>query len=331
MAVASLEDAFRSPGPFRLVAQLSDPHIVEAGALCMDRIDTAGFLRRALDTLSQLRPAPELLLCSGDLVNDGRPEQYAHLRELLSGLAFPVHLMCGNHDDRVALRAAFPDHDYLGVYGPCDYVVDALEPLRLIALDTMVANTASGQLSADQLHWLDRQLAAGPEQPTLVAMHHPPFATGIAHMDAMGLEPRAALDLAYGQKLVASGPLISKAVSKGNTVRCEFTEVGAGLMVGKREVPPTKPGVPTSEVVRGSLTGFEIAGADGKFHPAKAVISGRTTVDVVCPEVATPVAVRYAWAGAPLCNLYNRIVDARGNSADGLPASPFSISTSSNP
>ena len=142
---------------------------------------------------------------------------------------------------------------------------------------------------------------------------------------------RAALDLAYGQKLVASGPLISKAVSKGNTVRCEFTEVGAGLMVGKREVPPTKPGVPTSEVVRGSLTGFEIAGADGKFHPAKAVISGRTTVDVVCPEVATPVAVRYAWAGAPLCNLYNRIVDARGNSADGLPASPFSISTSSNP
>ena len=196
MAVASPEDALRSPGPFRLVAQLSDPHIVEAGALCMDRIDTAGFLRRALETLSQLRPGPELLLCSGDLVNDGRPEQYAHLRELLSGLAFPVHLMCGNHDDRAALRAAFPDHHYLGVYGPCDYVVDALEPLRLIALDTMVANTASGQLSADQLHWLDRQLAAGPEQPTLVAMHHPPFATGIAHMDAMGLEPRAARALA---------------------------------------------------------------------------------------------------------------------------------------
>ena len=108
-------------------------------------------------------------------------------------------------------------------------------------------------------------------------------------------------------------------------VRCEFTEVGEGLMVGKREIPPTKPGIPTTEVVRGTLTGFEIAADDGKFYPATAVISGRATVDVSCPEVTAPVSVRCAWAGNPECNLYNRIPDARGKAADGLPASPFSI------
>jgi len=142
---------------------------------------------------------------------------------------------------------------------------------------------------------------------------------------------RAALNVAYGQKLVASGPLIARAVVSGKTLRCEFTEVGEGLMVGKREIPPTKPDVPTTEVVRGTLTGFEIVGADGKFYPAKATISGRATVDVTCAEVTSPVSVRYAWAGAPNCNLYNRITDAKGKTVDGLPASPFSIPVNTMP
>ncbi len=142
---------------------------------------------------------------------------------------------------------------------------------------------------------------------------------------------RAALNVAYGQRLVASGPIIARARTKGNTTRCDFTDVGEGLIVGKREIPPTKPEVPTDEVVRGTLSGFEIAGADGKFHLAKAVISGRTTVDVSSPEVTSPVSVRYAWAGAPACNLYNRIVDGCGKTTDGLPASPFSIPACTRP
>ena len=64
----------------------------------------------------------------------------------------------------------------------------------------------------------------------------------------------------------------------------------------------------------GSLTGFEIAGSDGKFVPAEAVIDG-TEVVVSAPQVESPEAVRYGWAGNPLCNLYNQ---------DNLPASPFS-------
>jgi sialate O-acetylesterase len=61
------------------------------------------------------------------------------------------------------------------------------------------------------------------------------------------------------------------------------------------------------------LTGFEIAGADGKFVPAGAKIVGET-VEVQSERVAAPVAVRYGWADDPVCNLVNR---------EGLPASPF--------
>ena len=63
----------------------------------------------------------------------------------------------------------------------------------------------------------------------------------------------------------------------------------------------------------GALRGFEVAGADGVFHPATARIVGET-VEVSSPAVAAPVSVRYGWANVPDCNLFN---------AAGLPASPF--------
>lgn len=61
------------------------------------------------------------------------------------------------------------------------------------------------------------------------------------------------------------------------------------------------------------LQSFELAGADRRFHPASAVISGDTVV-VRSPEVQAPVAVRYAWSDSPEANLFN---------GAGLPAAPF--------
>jgi sialate O-acetylesterase len=63
----------------------------------------------------------------------------------------------------------------------------------------------------------------------------------------------------------------------------------------------------------GELTGFEVAGADGKFVPATARIEGHSVV-ATSESVAAPVYVRYGWANSPQCNLFN---------GEGLPASPF--------
>lgn len=60
--------------------------------------------------------------------------------------------------------------------------------------------------------------------------------------------------------------------------------------------------------------GFTIAGADKKFVPAKAVILADGRIEVSSEAVAEPVAVRYAWADNPVCNMY---------SAAGLPLTPF--------
>jgi sialate O-acetylesterase len=107
----------------------------------------------------------------------------------------------------------------------------------------------------------------------------------------------AARHIAYGENLAYSGPLYKSMTIEGNRIRLFFDHAGEGLM--------SKGG--------DKLQGFAIAGDDRKFVWAEAVIDGKTIL-VSGPTVANPVAVRYAWAINPICNLYNRA---------GLPASPF--------
>jgi 3',5'-cyclic-AMP phosphodiesterase len=93
----------------------------------------------------------------------------------------------GNHDRRDNFRAGLAHLP--GVSSDPDFVQYAIEdhPVRLVMLDTLVAGASHGELSAVQLEWLDRTLAAEPTKPTLIGMHHPPFTTGIPHMDKIAL------------------------------------------------------------------------------------------------------------------------------------------------
>ena len=174
---------------FHQLVHLSDTHILPGGRLLDGRVDTASGLRAAVGCILALNPAPLGVLITGDLVEAGTPQSYAHLKALLSPLDLPVWLMPGNHDDRGALRAAFPEHPWLagdGSAGFIQYTAD-LPGLRLVTLDTVVPGAGHGALCGERLAWLDRTLAQAPDTPTLLAMHHPPFATHIGHMDEMAL------------------------------------------------------------------------------------------------------------------------------------------------
>lgn len=147
----------------------------------MDRVDTAGHLARAVAHVNALRPAPELVLVTGDLVDAGMAEEYAHLRDLLAPLAMPAYLIPGNHDLRAPLRAAFAAHDYLQDGDFLQYVVEH-GPLRLIALDTLAPGAPHGELCATRLDWLGARLSESAK-PTILFMHHPPFECGLKEFD----------------------------------------------------------------------------------------------------------------------------------------------------
>jgi Icc protein len=174
-----------------LVAQITDTHITPPGTLFMGIVDTATALARAVAALNRLDPLPDLLVLTGDLAENGRPEEYAHLRSLLAPLRMPFFAIPGNHDAREPMRAAFAADGYLPRQGFLNYVIDDY-PLRIIGLDTLIPGEGGGDLRPDQLRWLDDMLAQAADKPSLIMMHHPPFVTGIARMDQAGLNNTAA-------------------------------------------------------------------------------------------------------------------------------------------
>ena len=174
-----------------LITQISDFHLRPKRALAYNAADTAGALEKVVEHINQMNPLSDLVIATGDLADGGAPESYGLAHELLSPLKPPLYIVPGNHDQKDNLAAAFPDHKYLsqriqGKKG--SYICYALEdfPIRLVGLDTVTPGEHGGGLGPGRLDWLGRKLEERPKSPTLIFMHHPPFASAIGHMD---LEP----------------------------------------------------------------------------------------------------------------------------------------------
>lgn len=133
---------------------------------------------------------------------------------------------------------------------------------------------------------------------------HPPAKCEIGMRLAL-----AARRVAYGDDIIASGPLYSHAEFADGAARVVFSETGSGLTIGRAPWLPAH----LAPLPGDRLMGFALAGEDQMWVEAEARIEGNTVV-VSSSRVPLPVAVRYGWANAPRCNLAN---------SNGLPASPF--------
>ncbi len=176
-----------------LVAQISDLHVKRRGELAYDRVDTAAALTRCVVELNRLKPRPDLVVITGDLVDTPRTEEYQHLTGLLAALELPFLAVPGNHDARAMLRDALPDQPYAEPSGALN-IAAAVKDLDILLLDSSVPGAAHGELDAATLTWLDAALGRSTTRPALLFLHHPPFATGIEHMDVQNLRNAAALE-----------------------------------------------------------------------------------------------------------------------------------------
>ena len=161
-----------------LIAQITDLHIgFDRGNPDEPNQER---LERVLDRLIGGPNRPDLLLLTGDLTEFGDAESYRRIADSVARCPFPVWPMMGNHDLRAPLLKALPDTPSQG--GFVHYAL-SLDGLRLILLDTTQEGRHGGAFCAARAQWLSDELAAHPDTPTVIAMHHPPVETGIAWMD----------------------------------------------------------------------------------------------------------------------------------------------------
>lgn len=174
-----------------LIAQITDLHIRPDDQPLSGRVVTRPYTTAAVEALIRFDPRPDLVVVTGDLTDVGSDQEYALVRAELDRLPVPYAVIPGNHDDREGMRRAFADHAYMPKTGPLNWAIDDY-PVRLVGLDSLVPGKGSGLLSDETLAWLDGRLGES-DRPTIVAIHHPPFPTGITAMDRIGCLNGAAM------------------------------------------------------------------------------------------------------------------------------------------
>lgn len=172
------------PGSRLCFLHISDLHILADEGRRQHGADTTAILRQAIPMMNTLRP--DFIIAGGDLISDESEESYRRLQTLLEPVKAPIHFMMGNHDDRTAFRRVFrPDEA-----PSAEPVCQAFERggMRFLLLDSVLPGKVEGHLAGDQLDWLEGELAAHPDRPTWVFLHHQPLPIYIRWLDALGLQ-----------------------------------------------------------------------------------------------------------------------------------------------
>lgn len=189
------------------IVQITDSHVLAKGALWKRRLDMGAALARTVDAVNAVKP--DLVIHTGDVADGGETDagaaQYETAVAALAGLAAPLRILPGNHDDRARLRAAFPTLDWPD--GPfLSFSLDAQGPkggrMAVIGLDSLIPGQTAGGLCPARLEDLERRLDAAGEDPVLLFTHHPPCPMDLPFMDGFPYESGAALEKALRGRAV---------------------------------------------------------------------------------------------------------------------------------
>lgn len=162
------------------IAQITDLHIT-TDKDPKNKVRNTARLRAVLADIEKRSPRPSAIIATGDLVDRGEPEEYRELESIFADVTIPIHLGLGNHDRRAAFRQVFPktetDSD-----GFVQYATD-IGGILFVMCDTLDEQANGGAFCKKRANWLKRTLKASRRVPTIVALHHPPVASGIQWMD----------------------------------------------------------------------------------------------------------------------------------------------------
>jgi len=164
---------------------LTDPHLMATGVRLYG-LDPGARLAACVRDIAERHADADFCVVTGDIADRGDPAAYSLARDVLAALPMPVHVIPGNHDDRPAFLAAFPD-------APVDehgFVQRAIENSagHFLFLDTLSPQHGSnGGYCAARREWLAARLAEAGDAPVHLFMHHPPFDVALPDLDTIGL------------------------------------------------------------------------------------------------------------------------------------------------
>src|SRR5690554_687958 len=146
--------------PYFTVVQLSDSHLFAGADGCLLGMQTDHSLEQVIRVVADEQPKMDLVLCTGDISQDGSIASYQRFAEKVQGLGTPMRWFAGNHDERLALQQVCAKTDWL------EPVYD-LGAWRIVLLDSAVAHKVHGELAEDQLNILEQALASAGNRHVL--------------------------------------------------------------------------------------------------------------------------------------------------------------------
>jgi len=171
----------QAPGSPLQIVQITDTHLYAQADGRLLGLDTSHSLREVIGLLRG-RHDPELVVATGDLAHDGTVAAYARLREHLGAFEKPVYCLPGNHDESRVLDSELGQPPF----HRCRSLLTG--GWQMVFLDSSVPGSDNGHLSARELAGLDQVLAAAPDRPALVWLHHQPLPVGSLWLDTMAVD-----------------------------------------------------------------------------------------------------------------------------------------------
>ncbi|MEO1201604.1 MAG: metallophosphoesterase, partial [Pseudomonadota bacterium] len=176
-----------SERPATRVLHLTDPHLFAAADGELRGVVTAASLGQVLDHYRNGGWKADIVIASGDLVQDDSADAYRRLATELGALELPVLAVPGNHDVPEIMREVLPAPPFRLTQ------TTAIDDWLIAGIDTQVVGRASGAVSEAEFERFEADLAAAEQQHALVFMHHAPVDVGSLWLDSVGMDQAAAV------------------------------------------------------------------------------------------------------------------------------------------
>ena len=169
-----------SSGSIKII-QITDSHIRKDEQGTLLGMNTRASLNAVLELVKQREEAPDLVLATGDIAQDGSAEAYRHFKEKMADFSCPVVWFSGNHGDPEVMTSAVADSRCFKKIWTNDY-------WKLIFLDSSVRARVYGELAVSELNFLRQELAADTDKHVAICFHHHPVQINSTWLDTIGLQ-----------------------------------------------------------------------------------------------------------------------------------------------